>query len=81
MDSAPTYSKRNRDGSRTVVRLGPAASVAMLVKEVFLGALTGGLFVIGAGVNSIGAQEAIIWPLMVLFPLLAWIGRRAAPKR
>lgn len=75
------YAKRNRDGSHTVVRYGPAAAVAMLGKEVFMGALTGGLFIIALGISTAGPQAAIIWPLMVLFPLLAWRKRRAAAKR
>ena len=75
------YTKKNRDGSRTVVRLGPAATLANMIKEVFLGAICGGCFIIALKVRTIGAQEAIIWPLMVLFPLLAWSKRRAARRR
>ena len=74
------YTKRNRDGSRTVVRLGPAATLANTVKEVFLGAICGGCFIIALKVRTIDAQEAIIWPLIVLFPLLAWGKRRAARR-
>ncbi len=75
------YTKRNRDGSRTVVRLGPAATLAIFFKEAFLGAICGGCFIIALKVRTIDAQEAIIWPLMVLFPLLAWMKRRAARRQ
>jgi hypothetical protein len=75
------YTEKNQDDSRTVVRLGPAATLAIMLKEVFLGAICGGCFIIALKVRTIDVQEAIIWPLMVLFPLLAWGKRRAARRR
>lgn len=75
------YVKKNRDGSRTVVRLGPAATFARFFVDVFAGIFAGGLIIVGSGIQSQTARDWIIWSLGAGVPLLAWSGRRAAAKR
>jgi hypothetical protein len=75
------YTKKNRDGSRTVVRLGPAATFAHFFVDVFAGVFAGGLIIVGSGIQSQTARDWIIWSFGAGVPFLAWFGRRAAAKR
>jgi hypothetical protein len=75
------YAKRNRDGSRTMVSYGPAASFARFFVDVFAGVFAGGLIIVGSGTQSQTARDAIIWSLGAGVPLLAWMGRRAGKRR
>jgi hypothetical protein len=75
------YTKINRDGSRTVVRLGPAATFAHFFVDVFAGVFAGGLIIVGSGIQSQTARDWIIWSFGAGVPFLACFGRRAAAKR
>jgi hypothetical protein len=75
------YSKSNRDGSRTVVRYGPAASFARLFVDAFCGVIAAGLIIVGSGIHSPLAQKWIVWCFLVGVPLLTWMDRRAARHR